>query len=389
MAPTCMEDLSNELFFELFEYLDACDLINAFFNLNIRFRRLIRTSPLLFKIKLCPDEKSNVHGTRKQVMVPDKHRILSLYLSDSLIINRFFTLYPISSAFERIESLNLQFIKKDQLVLLENLSILTRLFRLIIHFEDDQMDLIDVYGFVFNLPVLEYNKISLPFAKSILFSSNTIPKQSSSMKHLVIDYHCTVGDLSLILAHTPQLRRLNLKKTLTSFRHIISSLVLSDLTHLHIHKCDMPFGRFEVLITKVSSQLQVLTLSTFDHSSYLDANLWKQLICQHMPQLRKFHFQHRESSDNNHQLTPHHQLINQFTSPFWTDRQWIFEITIDGLDFLYSIQTYRYLEESYTLTRDFFIFFRKRWFEFDKLDNQTEIQRTDIINPSIQSDENA
>ena len=348
MAPTRMEDLSNELFFELFEYLDVCDLMNVFFNLNIRFRRLIRTSPLLFKIKLCPDEKSSVHGARKQVMVPYKHRILSLYLSDSLIINRFFTLYPISSAFERMESLNLQFIKKDQLVLLENLSILTRLFRLIIHFEDDQMDLIDVYGFVFNLPVLEYNKISLPFAKSILFSANTIAKQSSSMKHLVIDYHCTVGDLSLILTHTPQLRRLNLSKTLTSFQHIISSLVLSDLTHLHIHKCDMPFGQFEALITKVSSQLQVLTLSTFEHSSYLDANLWEQLISQHMPQLRKFHFQHRESSDNNHQLTPYHQLINQFTSPFWTDRQWIFEITIDGLDFLYSIQPYRYLEESYT-----------------------------------------
>jgi hypothetical protein len=150
----------------------------------------------------------------------------------------------------------------------------------------------------------------------------------------------------------------------------------------------MPFGRFEVLITKVSSQLQVLTLSTFDHSSYLDANLWEQLISLHMPHLQKFHFQHRESSDNKYQVTLHHPLINQFTSPFWTDRQWIFEITINGLDFLYSIQPYRYLEESYTLTRDFFIFFRKRWFEFDKLDNQSEMQRTDIINPSIQSDEN-
>ena len=127
---------------------------------------------------------------------------------------------------------------------------LTRLFRLIIHFEDDQMDLIDVYGFVFNLPVLEYNKISLPFAKSISFSSDTTPKQSSSLKHLVIDFNCTVGDLSLMLAHAPQLRRVNLKKTLTSFRHIISSLVLSNLTHLHIHKCDIAFGRFEVLITK-------------------------------------------------------------------------------------------------------------------------------------------
>ena len=89
----------------------------------------------------------------------------------------------------------------------------------------------------------------------------------------------------------------------------------------------------------------MLTLSAFDHSSYLDADLWEQLISQHMPQLRKFHFQHRESSNNNLQLTPHHQLINQFTSPFWIARQWIFEIATDGLDILYSIQLYRYLEE--------------------------------------------
>ena len=118
MAIARMEDLPNEVFFEFFEYLDDWDVRYAFFNLNIRFRRLILTSPLLFKLKLCPDEKSNVHGTRKQVMLPYKHRILSLHLSDSLIINRFFTLYPINSGFERIESLNLQFMKKDQLLLL-------------------------------------------------------------------------------------------------------------------------------------------------------------------------------------------------------------------------------------------------------------------------------
>ena len=268
---------------------------------------------------------------------------------------------------------------------------LTRLFRLIIHFEDTEIDLIDVYGFIFNLPVLEYNKISVPFARSILFSSNIIPKQSSSIKHLVIDYRCTIGNLSLILAYAPQLRRLNLNKSLYSSVHIISSQILSNLTHLCINKCDIHFDQFEILIIKISSQLQVLKLSTFDHS-YLDANRWEQLISQHMTQLRRFYFQHRESSDNNP------QLINEFTSPFWIDRQWIFDITVDGLEFIYSVQPYRYLVESYTLNRDLLISFRKRWFEFDKLDNhdysftqngtQTEMQRKDIINPSIQSDKN-
>ncbi|CAF1294747.1 unnamed protein product [Adineta ricciae] len=370
MTIHCMEDLSNELFFDIFDYLDGCDVINAFFYLNVRFRHLILTLPLLFKIKLCPEEKSNVNGTRKQVIVPYKHRILSLYLADSLIINRFFTIYPISSAFERLESLNLQLIRKDQLVLLETLSILTRLFRLIIHFTDDTMDLSDIYGFIGNLPVLEYNKISILFAKFVSFSSNIIKKQSTSIKQLVIDYNCTTEDLSHTLAHTPQLHRLYLKKTLNSSQHIVSSPTLSNLTHLHINKCDMHFDQFKLLIEEISSQLQVLKLFTLDHSSYLDANHWEQIISHHMTKLQKFYFQHRESSDNNHQPKPHHQLINQFTSSFWTDRQWIFDITINNLDFIYSIQPYR-----------------KQWFESDQFNNQTEIQRTEI-NSSIQFDKN-
>ena len=37
-----LESLSNEIFYEIFEYLDGCDLIQAFSQLNQRFEDLIQ-----------------------------------------------------------------------------------------------------------------------------------------------------------------------------------------------------------------------------------------------------------------------------------------------------------------------------------------------------------
>ena len=343
MAISRLEDMSNELFYEIFVYLDGCDVTQAFFNLNTRFRCLIQNPPLLFKIKLCPDSKSEVHGARKQVMVPYKNQILSLHLSDHLVINRFFILNPIDSSFDRLESLSLHFIRKDQLSLLDSFSRLTRLIRLIIYLDNDTTDLTAVYYPIFNLPVLKYSKISFLQSENLLMLPlNISPQQSNSIEYLVIDHPCTINDLSIIFLYAPQLRRLSFKKSLSLSLRTQSSLTLSNLTHLYIYKCAMDFDTFEIFTTKISSQLQVLKLCTVNCPSYLDADRWERLISQNMPQLRNFYFKYHESFNNNYQLTTHHQLLNRFTWSFWTDRQWIFGVIFDHREINYSIQPYRY-----------------------------------------------
>ncbi len=49
---SCLENLSNELFYEIFDYLDGCDIYNAFSNLNIHFQNLIFCSSFPIKIDL-------------------------------------------------------------------------------------------------------------------------------------------------------------------------------------------------------------------------------------------------------------------------------------------------------------------------------------------------
>jgi len=46
---TCIEDLSNEIFYEIFDYFDGGEIVKTFFNLNSRFEQLLYSSRLLIK----------------------------------------------------------------------------------------------------------------------------------------------------------------------------------------------------------------------------------------------------------------------------------------------------------------------------------------------------
>ncbi len=101
---TCIENFSNELFYEIFEYLDGCDIYKAFFlNLILVFQRLITDSSLPLKIELASEIKLEMINCCKNVIIPNKHRIVSFYLENDSLINDFFTHCIIDSSFYRLE----------------------------------------------------------------------------------------------------------------------------------------------------------------------------------------------------------------------------------------------------------------------------------------------
>ncbi|CAF4083030.1 unnamed protein product, partial [Rotaria sordida] len=119
-----IENFPNEIFCEIFEYLNGCDIYSAFSNLNYRFQQFLNSSSFLFKIKF--DFISN-HLFLKNY----KHKILSLDLWLTFHIDKFFSSFIIDSSFDRLESIILPRIKQDTLLLvLKKLIYLPRLFPL-------------------------------------------------------------------------------------------------------------------------------------------------------------------------------------------------------------------------------------------------------------------
>jgi len=108
---SCIEHLPNELFYEIFEYLDGCDIYKAFSNLNSRFQYMITNSLLSLKIKIRPNTISELMQLCQNIILPNRHCILSLYLENKLIINDFFTYCIIGSSFNRLNQLLLEALK--------------------------------------------------------------------------------------------------------------------------------------------------------------------------------------------------------------------------------------------------------------------------------------
>jgi hypothetical protein len=85
-----IEDLSNEIFYEIFDYLDGWEIYETFSNLNHRFEQLLNSSLLLLKIKF--DSNSNIlyENFYKQMTHINKHQIYSLNLDLALKNEHFF-----------------------------------------------------------------------------------------------------------------------------------------------------------------------------------------------------------------------------------------------------------------------------------------------------------
>ncbi|CAF0803929.1 unnamed protein product [Rotaria sordida] len=186
-----LENLSNELFYEIFDYLDSCDVYKAFSNLNIRFQNLIFHSSFPLKINFCTKSKSIIEDYCRHLIIPNTHRILSFDLRSELIIDQFVKCCTINSSFNRLESIILHGLTDRQLLtMLFYLNSLPCLFSLTIDMEEDYYyNLGDIYRLIFSLSKLKYNKMSL-FGYEELFIEMPIiiNERFSTIEYLIIDF---------------------------------------------------------------------------------------------------------------------------------------------------------------------------------------------------------
>jgi hypothetical protein len=255
--------------------------------------------------------------------------------------------------FSRLESIVLSGVIERQIVpILIGLTDLPRLYSLTIVALDNVDDLHAVYQRTFILPRLKYFKLYL-YSDRLLRSSKIMTDDLSTIEHLVTDHSYDLRELVTMLSCTPRLCHLTCSKLSHSDestgREI--SMTLTNLTHIKIHQCNIQFNELERLIKKISSQLRVLYIGASVDAVYLDADRWKQLISKYIPHLYKFNLRHHVRFNNDSDTTAYRQRIKQFTSSFWIQRQWSFEIMIDIDDQLtgnnsFSIRIQKYVERS-------------------------------------------
>lgn len=332
MSP-CLESLPNEIFHEIFDYLEGIDLLVAFSNLNNRFQTLITCLNLRMKVNplFCSNEV--VKCRSNYISMTNKESIISLDMSNTAFIDLNFKYFNIDLSFTRLQSLTLDDIKSGDLIpLLTNLISLPCLSSLNIYYDDDISEITNIYQIIFSLKTLKYNQLSFYSFESELSLPVATKQQLSNLKYLVMNHPCTLHDLSAILSYTPQLCHLIFEQVNLSNSNIVKDNIptILSLTRIRIRECYASFNDIETFLMKVSPNLEVLRIETLDDTAYLDADRWERIISKNFLHLVTFEFKYKEKIDELYEITDHHEKLNDFNSAFWTKRKLIFEISIEN-----------------------------------------------------------
>ena len=278
---TSIENLSDELLCEIFDYLDGYQVFQAFSNINCRFEQLIHSSYVLIKtcFSIYQNDKLNLF---EQFIFSNRNQIFSVYLNFYLQDSYLFSWYLFDSSFHRLESLLFKVIQSNTLMpMLNNLSSLPHLFSLTIETYSVEEQINDMYQLIFILPKLKYYRISsFCYHRSITLPM-AMNNQFSPIEHLVINHDCSLNELECLISYTPQLRRLALHKTKTNNLNkkiLSSSVILDNIYSISLDLYQTTFNELELFITKIFSNLKRLSIIGSFDISFLSAYRWKQLI---------------------------------------------------------------------------------------------------------------
>ncbi|CAF3980194.1 unnamed protein product, partial [Adineta steineri] len=210
---TNFEELSNEIIYEIFDFLDTYHAYEIFSNLNIRFRNLFTLSNFPIEINLSNISKSSFQQHYGQFFKYNNHRIHSLYISNPFIINLIFSSIKNDILFTQLKILYLKNIDSDDCNDLFNYLVsLPQLSTLIIDSFKNDCDRIIMYDKLFRLPALKYCKLSLGDGSAMTDGRLHIAYNNfSPIEHLIIDYNIHFNELFHILSYVPHLRRLSIK----------------------------------------------------------------------------------------------------------------------------------------------------------------------------------
>ncbi|CAF2032038.1 unnamed protein product [Rotaria magnacalcarata] len=87
-ANNSIEQLSNEIICEIFDYLLWQDMYQAFSNLNNRFENLLTNSSYLLKIRFSSEAESIFEDRCKYIIDSNKYQMISLDFDNQSFANK-------------------------------------------------------------------------------------------------------------------------------------------------------------------------------------------------------------------------------------------------------------------------------------------------------------
>ncbi|UJR24773.1 hypothetical protein I4U23_006147 [Adineta vaga] len=324
-----LENLANELLFDLFEYFSSVDLFHSFNGLNIRFNQLLIE---FFQQKKSFDfrsiSKQDLNLIRRRYLPLFIDNITSISLSNDNTtphaIDTFISrLYPLHR-FVNLQSITLYNIYSSEKILrilndLQNISQLTHLNFQQCYIPNHPKTLFNIIDQVWRLPNLTHCYLDI-------ISDDDCPLIlpafiSCSLKHLSIDgFRCDLDYLFHLYGHAPYVEYLSIKLCDSSDEYPQLPL-FHTLTTLKL-KCDTSFQMIQVLLRKTPNLIH-LTIESI--SIEIDGQEWQELISKYLTQLQTFNFKMNYTLEENDDTIEEEidKIINTYRTPFWIEQhQW-------------------------------------------------------------------
>ncbi|CAF3465611.1 unnamed protein product [Rotaria sp. Silwood1] len=346
---TSIENLCDELFYEIFDYLYVNNIYQAFSNLNYRFEQILHASwPLLHYICYhTTSEISSVNDSYKQFLAHNKHKIVSLHLYFYSSTNDLFQFITIDASFSCLESILINENRNDGsliILLLRHLVCLPRLFFLSIC-TGKLNDPDNLFQLIFALSQLKSCRFTYFSERDIALPIAT-RKQHSTIETLALYTVDTWNEILTLTSYTSNLRRLITPCGMDRDIDIetLLPLRLSNLTYLRTCFNYLNFHEFEIFIKKIYSPLKILHVEFLvEDVNFRDSDCWENLILTSLSHLEELYLIYKERFPPSDDLIFSGKL-NPFSSPFWIDRRWFFEVETDINFVNYIVRPYRYVE---------------------------------------------
>ncbi len=317
-----LELLANEILLDLFEYLNTSDLFHAFYNLNYRFKQLLRTHIRFYSLDFRSISKDCFDIICEQYLPSTIDQITSLYLSDDdetpgqpkLFLSHYFTL----NQFQQLQSLSLCAIYSwnmlNEIILqCRDLQYLTHLNIINSNCTEGRDSLIDS---IWSLSKLTHCYLSHISKFGSWFNSISI--NLSSMQYFTINSSYLYSNILFsIFEHTPNLRYLSFDGHDYKQLNVLSPVMASSLI------------TFEYAIRENKQRLIIL-FQNMPNLSNLKLEIfeinwngydWENLLTNHLPNIKLFQFKMNFKFLRDIKIENQiNELLDSFQTPFWLDK---------------------------------------------------------------------